>query len=67
MDMNVGPIKQMMENMGITEDDIDDLDSQMTAAFEGLDEGSFENGGAPTFPFFQGMMGEKDDLEVENG
>ncbi len=67
MDMNVGPIKQMMENMGITEDDIDDIDSQMTAAFEGLDEGSFENGGAPTFPFMQGIFGGQNNPEVEDG
>ena len=67
MEMNVGPIKQMMENMGITEDDIDSIDEQMNAAFDGIDEGSFENGGAPTFPFMQGMMGNHDAPEVEDG
>ncbi len=69
MEMNVGPIKQMMENMGITEDDIDMIDEQMNAAFDGIDEGSFENGGAPTFPFMQGMMGNagNDAPEIEDG
>ena len=56
MEMNIGPIKQMMENMGITEDDVDAVTEQMDAAFNGLDEGSFENGGAPTFPFMQSFM-----------
>ncbi|MBR6619343.1 MAG: ATP-dependent Clp protease ATP-binding subunit [Clostridia bacterium] len=56
MEMNIGPIKQMMENMGITEDDVDAVTEQMDAAFNGIDEGSFENGGAPTFPFMQSFM-----------
>ncbi|MBR6634841.1 MAG: hypothetical protein IKL41_04385, partial [Clostridia bacterium] len=40
MEMNLGPIKQMMENMGITEDDVDAVTEQMDAAFQGLDEGA---------------------------
>ncbi len=56
MEMNIGPIKQMMENMGITEDDVDAVTEQMDAAMAGIDEGSFENGGAPTFPFVQNFM-----------
>ena len=67
MEMNIGPIKQMMENMGITEDDIDTIDEQMNAAFEGIDEGSFENGGAPTFPFMQGLMNHQEAPEIEDG
>lgn len=56
MDMNVGPIKQMMENMGITEDYVDMISEQMESAFEGIDEGAFENGGAPSLPFMQNFM-----------
>ena len=56
-ELNIGPIKQIMENMGITEDDVDAVSEQMEAAFDGIDEGSFQNGGAPTFPFFQNIMG----------
>ncbi len=67
MEMNIGPIKQMMENMGITEDDLDTIDEQMTAAFDGIDEGSFENGGAPTFPFMHGIMGNPGAPELEDG
>ncbi len=57
MEMNIGPIKQMMESMGITEDDVDAVTEQLDAAMEGIDEGSFENGGAPTFPFMQNFLG----------
>ncbi len=56
MEMNVGPIKQMMESMGITEEEVDAMTEQMDAAMAGIDEGSFENGGAPTFPFMQNFM-----------
>ena len=57
MEMNVGPIKQMMESMGITEEEVDAVTEQMDAVMDGIDEGSFENGGAPTFPFMQNFMG----------
>ncbi len=56
MEMNIGPIKQMMESMGITEDDVDVVTEQMDAALEGLDEEAFQAGGAPTFPFMQNLM-----------
>ena len=56
MEMNIGPIKQMMESMGITEEEVDAVTEQMDAAMEGIDEGSFENGGAPTFPFMQNFL-----------
>ena len=29
MEMNIGPIKQMMEKMGITEDDVDAVSEQL--------------------------------------
>ena len=69
MEMNLGPIKQMMENMGITEDDVDAVTEQMDAAFQGLDEGAFETGGAPTFPFLQNFaqMNSSEVPNVEDG
>ncbi len=55
---STGPIKQMMENMGITEDDIDEMSDQFGAMMGmGEDGEGFEPGGIPTFPFVQGMMG----------
>ncbi len=57
MELNIGPIKQMMENMGITEDQVDDLTEQMDTMMESMGD-DFELGGAGTFPFMQnlGMM-----------
>ena len=61
---STGPIKQMMENMGITEDDVDEMSEQFGAMMGMGDDGEgFEPGGIPTFPFLQGMMGKKDAAE----
>lgn len=61
---STGPIKQMMENMGITEDDVDEMSEQFGAMMGMGDDGEgFEPGGIPTFPFLQGMMGKKDVAE----
>ena len=52
MELNIGPIKDMLSKMGITDEDIDSLNEQFGSAFvnsEGDD--GFENGGAPTLPF----------------
>ena len=54
---STGPIKQMMENMGITEDDYEAMSEQFGAMIGMGDEGEgFEPGGTPTFPFMQGFM-----------
>ncbi|MCH5199234.1 MAG: ATP-dependent Clp protease ATP-binding subunit, partial [Oscillospiraceae bacterium] len=59
MEMNIGPIKDMLSKMGITEDDIDSLNEQFGNAFLNPDgDDGFENGGAPTLPFLQGLFGE---------
>lgn len=55
MDMNIGPIKDMMTKMGITEEDIDSINEQFGAMEE---DGAFENGGASTLPFLQGLFGD---------
>lgn len=62
---STGPIKQMMENMGITEDDYEAMSEQFGAMMGMGDEGEgFEPGGTPTFPFMQGFMNkdEQDDF-----
>ena len=59
IEMNIGPIKDMLNKMGITEDDIDALNEQFGDALLGNGDEGFENGGAPTMPFFQGLFGEQ--------
>ncbi len=59
MEMNIGPIKQMMDSMGITEEDLDSFSEQFSSMLPGSDEdGSFESGGSPTMPFLQGLFGD---------
>ena len=64
MEMNIGPIKQMMDSMGITEEDVDALSEQFSDMFPDSDdeEGGFEAGGSPTVPFLQGLLG-----DLQNG
>ncbi|MBO7178910.1 MAG: ATP-dependent Clp protease ATP-binding subunit [Clostridia bacterium] len=54
MDLNIGPIKQMMENMGITDDDIEAVSEQFGDMFGDMD--SFQPGGAGTMPFLQNLF-----------
>ena len=69
-ELNIGPVKQMMESMGITADDIDEASEQLEAMMGGMlnnggedDEeesvDDFETGGAGTAvpPFLQNMFG----------
>ncbi|HZK20776.1 MAG TPA: ATP-dependent Clp protease ATP-binding subunit, partial [Oscillospiraceae bacterium] len=66
LDMNIGPIKQMMANMGITEDEVDAVSEQFTEMFDGLE--GFQPGGAGTMPFLNAQMGEpvkEQELEAE--
>ena len=58
MDMNIGPIKDMLGKMGITEDDLDALNAQFGDSMLGADsDEGFENGGAPTLPNLQSLFG----------
>ena len=68
MEMNIGPIKQMMDSMGITEEDVDAISEQFSNMFpeSDSDEG-FEAGGSPTMPFLQGLFGDmQNSLTVNN-
>ncbi len=68
MEMNIGPIKQMMDSMGITEEDVDSISEQFSSMFPESDEdGGFESGGSPTMPFLQGLFGDlQNSLSVKN-
>ncbi len=64
MDMNIGPVKQIMENMGITEEDIDAVSEQLGDAMDAIggDEDGFQLGGTGTFPtFLQGLFNNASD------
>lgn len=65
MELNIGPIKQMMENMGITEDQLDDISEQMETMMESMGD-DFQLGGASTFPFMQNMGMMSMDVPEEN-
>ena len=57
MEMNIGPVKHFMDNMGISEDDMDAITEQVNAML-GFDENDdFEEGGAPTMPSLQSLFG----------
>ncbi len=67
-EMNIGPIKQIMENMGITEEDIDAVSEQLGDAMDAFgDSDGFQLGGAGTFPFgFMGGLGGKRNSEASS-
>ncbi len=54
-ELNIGPIKQMMQNMGITEDDIEAVSEQFGDIMDNMDD--FQLGGAGTMPFMQNLFG----------
>ena len=53
-ELNIGPIKQMMQSMGITEDDIEAVSEQFGDMMENLED--FQLGGAGTMPFMQNFL-----------
>ncbi len=53
MEMNIGPVKQIMQSMGISEDELEDVSEQFEAMFG--EDGGFEPGGAGTMPFLQNL------------
>ena len=70
MELNIGPIKQMMQSMGITEDDMENATEQLNAMFDMQDgDEDFEQGGAPVMPFMQGLvkMDGSEQLEKPDG
>ncbi len=63
LDLNIGPIKQMMANMGITEDEVDAVSEQFSDMFNGME--GFQPGGAGTMPFLQAQMNDPAKLSQE--
>lgn len=69
MELNIGPVKQIMESMGITEDEMGEVSEQMKQIMESEGEDGFQPGGALPLSFLQGMFGGKNenDEDGENG
>ena len=63
-ELNIGPINQIMEKMGISDEEIEMISEQVT---ELLGDGAdFEFGGAPTFPFMGNVNMPGEDSVVDN-
>ncbi len=62
LDMNIGPIKQIMQSMGISEDEVDSVSEQFDDLF-GEDGTGFMPGGAGTLPFMNQMGEENGELD----
>ncbi|MBP5271933.1 MAG: ATP-dependent Clp protease ATP-binding subunit, partial [Clostridia bacterium] len=57
MEMNIGPVKHFMDNMGISEDDMDAITEQVNQMLGFDSDDDFEEGGAPTMPSLQSLFG----------
>ncbi|MBR0541952.1 MAG: ATP-dependent Clp protease ATP-binding subunit [Clostridia bacterium] len=67
MELNIGPIKQVMESMGITEDEMQEVSEQMQQMMENGDEDGFQPGGALPLNLFQNMLGGENNAENAEG
>ena len=66
MELNIGPVRQIMDNMGVSEDDVDQISDQINAML-GFDENSdFEEGGAPTMPSLETLFNALGNNGVQN-
>ena len=65
MELNIGPIKQVMDSMGISEDEMKEVSEQMQQMMENEGEEGFDPGGALPMNLLQGMFGNKQDEETE--
>ena len=58
-ELGLPQVKSMMDSMGITQEDLDQLDDQLSS-FGNMENGMFEPGGAETMPpFLQKLFGER--------
>lgn len=57
MEMNIGPVKHFMDNMGISADDMDAITEQVNQMLGFDADDDFEEGGTPTMPSLQSLFG----------
>lgn len=63
-ELNIGPINQIMEKMGISDEEIEMISEQVTELMG--DGNNFEFGGAPTFPFMTNMNMSEENGAIDN-
>ncbi|MBC8584940.1 ATP-dependent Clp protease ATP-binding subunit [Youxingia wuxianensis] len=56
-EMGLKPVSDIMDKMGITEDDLESMSDQMMDILGGEGEEGFEMGGAQQLPFLQNLLG----------
>ncbi len=61
-DLGIKPVNDMLQKFGISDEDMEQMEQQMTemlatAEEDGADEEGFSPGGAPSFPFLQNLFG----------
>ena len=78
-ELNIGPVKQMMDKMGINPDDLDSISEQFSSLMGYNDDADdFEEGGTPSMPDLGSLFGalgnfggalknEKDNIDEGNG
>lgn len=57
MELNIGPVKQMMVNMGISPDDVDVVSEQFNSLMGMGEDEDFEGGGAQEMPSLANLFG----------
>ncbi len=58
-ELNIGPVNDMLKKFGISDEDLEQMDEQLGEVMGEMvdDNGSFDPGGAATFPFFKNLFG----------
>lgn len=60
-ELNIGPVRKMLENMGIHSlEDIDTINDQVNSMLGFNEDDDFEEGGTPTMPNLSGLFGGMD-------
>lgn len=68
-ELGIKPVNDLMDKMGVSDSDIENLSEQMTdmiGAVGDPDDENFEPGGAATYPFLQNLFGAQPEPEEEN-
>ena len=75
-ELGIGPVNELMEKMGITDDEIENMNDQLMGLMDedgeeidldsDSDDSDFVPGGAQTFPFLQNMFGKMNGAAGQN-